>query len=103
MTGILNDKYVLMCVSISVIILISVFLMPGENSDDETDDSIKGIVYDIDQTSRGYTFSFQDTEGRSIRCYFKEMPEESAYSISGNFSDDGSIFFVSEMTPIQSE
>lgn len=100
---IINDKYFLTCISILMIILISVFLTSEETMEDNFNSDIRGIVYDVKQTLNGYTFSFQDTDGNFIKCYYKEMPKELTYCISGNYSKDGSIFFVKEMKLIQSE
>lgn len=62
-----------------------------------------GFVYDIDESSRGYVFNFQKTDGTSIRCFYQKEPENAAYSIKGDFSEDGSMFFVKSMKLIPSE
>lgn len=98
MGGITKDKYFLVCISISLIIIASLFVVPNENKQTTMEnENICGIVYDINKSSKGYTFQFQKTDFSIIKCYYKYEPEVSSYEINGKFSDDGSIFFVSSM------
>jgi len=63
----------------------------GEPEDNE----IIGIAYDVKQTQSGYTFSLDDTDGSTMRCFARTEPVEfEVYIIRGELSDDGGIFFV---------
>jgi hypothetical protein len=98
MSVIAKDKYFLMCISVSLIIIISLFVIPDEKEQITIEnENIYGIVYDINKSSNGYTFQFQKTDCLIIKCYYKYEPDVSLYEINGKFSDDGSIFFVSSM------
>ena len=81
-----------------MILLLTVFINVNEPEDRE----ITGISYDIKTTQSGYTFSLEDTNGKSVRCFFKTEPSElNVYSVKGTFSDDGSMLFVSSMRQIE--
>lgn len=87
------DRYVLLCVSISVVILVITFFSP----EDENEETI-GIVYEVKETQNGYTFFFADDNGDKRKCFNRVEPiEYEIYSIKGTFSDDRSMFFVSSM------
>ncbi len=92
MNGPLKDKYFLLCLSVAFIIVFSSFFIQDQ------DDGRIGVVSDVKESSSGYTFDFED-ESSSFRCFAKEKPVNgSVYTIKGNFSDDGTMFFVSSMT-----
>ena len=56
-----------------------------------------GIVHDVNQSNKGYTFYIETTKG-DIRCYNSEEPfEYGYYRIKGNYSEDGTMFFVESM------
>ncbi|UAL07749.1 MAG: hypothetical protein KRP56_00320 [Candidatus Methanogranum gryphiswaldense] len=98
MSEIIKDKYFLMCISISLIIMLSLFVVSNEKEQIKIEnENIYGIVYDINKSSNGYTFQFQKTDCLIIKCYYKYEPDVGSYEIDGKFSDDGSIFFVSSM------
>ncbi len=86
------DKYSIL--GLSVVVIIGLFLVFSD--DDMMEYDYSGIVSDIEQSRNGYTFSIQIHDGTVIRCYYSEIPIELGYySVKGNFSDDGTIFFVS--------
>ncbi len=90
------DKYML--IGISVIIL--AFLFIHFSDDMNVDHDYTGIVYDIRSTSNGYTFLFDSSEGE-FKCYCSERPVDLGYyGIRGQFSNDGSIFFIDRLTNI---
>jgi hypothetical protein len=93
------DRYSLLCISISLIIITTVFINGEEPEEKDT----AGIAYDIKTTQNGYTFSFDD--GNKItRCFTKTEPKEyELYLIKGSMSDDGSMLFVSSMQPVDHE
>ena len=79
--------------------LLTVFISPEEP---EEDDMMIGIVFDIKQSQNGFTFTFEDSEGRTARCFFRVEPAAFAvYEITGAFSDDGSMLFVDSMKIVQ--
>lgn len=87
------DRNLLLILSaISVILLFSMFDTGAESNWDHS-----GIAYDIRESPSGYTFSF-DTSTETFRCFHSTCPVELGYyRICGEFSDDGSMFFVSDM------
>ncbi|MCL1810789.1 MAG: hypothetical protein FWG41_00995 [Methanomassiliicoccaceae archaeon] len=92
----ISDRYSLLCISVSVIILMMVFVNGDEPGTEDED--IIGIAYDIRSTQSGYSFSFEDTGGGKIRCFTRTEPVEyGIYSINGGFSDDGGMFFINSI------
>ncbi|MCL2148888.1 MAG: hypothetical protein FWH47_06080 [Methanomassiliicoccaceae archaeon] len=88
------DRYSLLCISVSFIILTAVFVLPG----DPEDRSMIGTAYGIKETQNGFTFYMEDTSGERVRCFCRAEPVERAvYAVKGALSDDGSMFFVSSM------
>lgn len=87
------DKYLILGLSvISIMVVFAYFLDDSNVEYDHT-----GIVSGIKGTSSGYTFYLEEN-GRDIKCFYSERPNNlGLYSIKGNYSDDGSIFFVSRM------
>ncbi|MDY0223786.1 MAG: hypothetical protein RBR05_00095 [Candidatus Methanomethylophilaceae archaeon] len=95
---IFNDKYFLLCISVIMIIFITSYINIGTN---ESDDSIVGIVYDINESSKGFTFYFQDVFGNITKCFSYDKPLNNiVYLLKGSMSSDNNIFFVSEMIEI---
>ena len=91
------DRYSLLCISISLIILLMLFI----NADEPQDKDIIGTAFDIRTSQNGYTFSVDDTDGDITRCFARIEPSEfGIYLIKGKASDDGSMFFVSSMQEI---
>lgn len=94
------DRYALLCIAVSLVILAAALFSNEEIEDND----IIGVVFDIDESQSGFTFSFEDHEGNGMRCFTRTMPENnSVYSIRGTMSDDGTMFFVSSMILITSE
>ena len=92
--GILNDRYVL--AGLAVIMFIAVVCVTVPQSDD--DGSLSGIVSDVKATENGNTFTFTDSKGREMRCFYRGTVEEGdVCTITGTYSDDGNIFFISNM------
>lgn len=87
------NKYTLLAVGI--ILVASVFLIFSGQSENDDPDQI-GIVSNIKQSEKGYTF-VMTTESQSFKCFYYEKPEEAAYSFKGSFSEDGTMFFISDM------
>ena len=77
-------------------ILVGSFLVFSDEDIVEYD--ITGIVHDIRETTNGFTFTIDTSNGDSKKCFSREMPRELGYyGICGNYSDDGTIFFISHM------
>lgn len=87
-----SNRYAILGISIVVIAGIFVFFTdPNNIRYDHT-----GIVSDVDDSEKGYTFHLHDAHGNDIRCFSYERPVELGYyAVSGELSDDGNIFFVS--------
>ena len=91
------DRYSLLCVTVSLMILVAVFI----DRDEPEDEDVFGVVYDIKTTKNGYTFFFEDSDGGRTSCFARTEPTEyGVYSIRGSFSDDGGIFFVNSMDAV---
>lgn len=85
---------------LSVILVMTVFVFFSDEDNIEYDYS--GIVSDIRRGENGFTFTL-NTDGCEIRCFFRNEPSYLGYyAVSGVFSDDGSIFFVSDMKDLDS-
>ena len=93
MIKILKDKYFLLCAAIAFIVIISSLSIEDNDSNGRI-----GIVRDVSESSSGYTFYFDQTDGEIIHCYSKTQPDERLCYLKGTWSDDGSMFFVSSLT-----
>ncbi len=88
------NKYVTL--GMAVVVLAGLFLVFSDEGIGEYDHT--GIVHDIRSSSSGYTFYIDMSDGSSLKCFSRSEPSELGYyGISGDLSDDGSIFFVSDM------
>lgn len=95
MPSFVKDKYFLLCLAAAFILLCSSF------DNDMTDTKEIGIVYEITESKNGFVFCFENTDGEKMRCFSRSEPEEgSVYEISGNWSDDGTMFFTDFMTKL---
>lgn len=92
------DRYVI--VGLSVVLVIGIFLA---FSDSEPEPDHTGIVHDVSETRSGYVFELL-IDGRSdLRCFSRDRPLEFGYySVSGSLSNDGSMFFVSDISLLDS-
>ena len=87
----------MLCVSVSLILLLTVFI----STDEPGDNTIIGIASDIKATQSGYTFTIEDIDGVAIRCFTTDKPSKNkVYCIKGTFSDNNSMLFVSSIHPI---
>ena len=63
----------------------------------------RGIAHDVKESSSGYTFYLDCSDGTSMKCFSrKKISELGHYGVSGSFSDDRSIFFVSDIMLLDS-
>jgi hypothetical protein len=90
----LNDRYILIASSVTVILLVCCFV-PLESEEDE-EKTIIGIISDVKDSKKGFVFVIEDISGIEHRCFSDEEPEEMTLcKIKGRQSSDGGIFFVS--------
>ena len=83
----------------AVVVLAGLFLVFSDDDMMEFDHT--GIVHDISASSSGYTFQIDMSDGSSMKCFSRSEPVELGYyGIIGNLSDDGSIFFVSNIVSL---
>lgn len=95
----IEDKYFLLCLA-TCLILIS-FSFTYETDYEQEQDTV-GMVVQINESSKGFVFDIETISGVTIHCFSKNKPEiNGMYSFSGNYSDDGSIFFVSDFSLCQ--
>lgn len=92
------DKYSL--ISISTVLVLALFLTFSGVQNVESDYDYTGLVSDINKSAKGYTFNLI-TDENTIKCFYEQKPDETFYSLKGEFSDDGNIFFVSSMEKVQ--
>jgi hypothetical protein len=94
------DRYSLLCFSVALMIMMTLFLETEEVGEEKR----IGVVYDVDASQSGYVFYFEDSYGERMRCFVRAEPAEfGVYAIKGSFSDDGGLFFVNKMEPIESD
>ncbi len=62
-----------------------------------------GIVSDVHESTSGFVFVL-NPDGPGFRCFSYEEPVDLGYyAVSGEFSDDGNIFFVSSIRNLDIE
>lgn len=89
-------------VGLAVVLVAMTFVLFSEDGPIYEPD-YTGIVTDVRESSSGFTFDLSTYDG-DIRCFFEERPNELGYyGVSGTFSDDGSILFVSSMISLDRE
>ncbi len=97
MVRILKDKYFLLCLAVAFIILSSSLFSDGGGSSDRT----VGVVYDIRETENGFVFDLYDSDGKTMKCFSRNGPEEGGvYEVGGTESDDGTMFFTNSMVKL---
>lgn len=96
MRKMMKDRYFLFCLAVGFIISISAFLMEDESSSLQI-----GSVSSLYESSNGFVFIFDSSEGETFKCFSKQKPDMgTVIGIDGDFSDDGGIFYVSCMISI---
>lgn len=61
----------------------------------EKNPEIVGAVFDVKESSKGYTFKIQDSSGKVMKCFYQKEIAKGTYCIKGRYSEDKTIFFVS--------
>ena len=86
------DRYSILALMIAIMmIVLSSFGLP------DNDESIIGFADDINKNDNGFLFYINDCDGNTIRSFCNERPDDSLHSFHGRYSDDGNIFFVSDI------
>ncbi len=83
------------------VILVAVTMAVFVDGEDRLDPDHTGVVSDISESTSGYVF-YLNTYNDRFRCYCSSCPVDLGYyGVTGSFSDDGSIFFVSFLIPLE--
>jgi hypothetical protein len=91
---IIKDRFVL--AGLALILFMAVVCVTATGT--ETENSISGMISDVKETDNGNTFTFTDTKGNEMRCFYRgTVTNGDVCTISGTYSDDGNIFFISSM------
>ena len=91
------NKYALMCIITSIMLLITFFISNEKPMYNDSTEII-GIVYDVTKTDNGYIFYVDDTDGIYNKCFSRSEPiKERLYLIQGKISEDKNIFFTEHM------
>lgn len=91
----ITDKYILASLAL-ILIIASVCIFIDDNDEDIT---TVGIISNVKETENGNTFILTDSKGISIRCFFNMSVKDGMIcSVTGSFSKDGTMFFVSGLT-----
>ena len=89
------DKYLIICCFSFIIVFSFAFMYNGVEG---SDDDIIGVVIEMRESDSGFVFDIEDCSGMQYHCFAKNQIERNGvYRLSGSFSKDNSIFFVSEM------
>lgn len=93
------DKYAILSITtiILIILLISLEYSP---TDEKSDDTHIGLIYDIKETDKGMVFFLEDTNGKSMKCFLDEKTvfDDGLKILKGGYSADGKIFFVENIS-----
>jgi len=94
---IFHDRYAL--VAVAAILIVSAVCLTDAVPETPSGTEITGIVSDVRSTQSGFTFLVTDGSGTATKCFHSaDVTEGSVCSVSGRFSDDGSILFASRVT-----
>jgi len=94
---IFHDKYAL--AAIAAILIVSVVCLTDLVPEPSLDIEVTGVVTDVKRTQNGFTFVITDASGTATKCFHPEgSAEGSVCTVSGRFSDDGSILFANRVT-----
>lgn len=89
-------------IGLSVLFIAGMFVF--FSNEDNIEYEISGIVSDVRISPNGYTFIIVTAAGDEIKCFSYEEPVYLGhYAISGEFSQDGNIFFVSVLRNLDIE
>lgn len=88
-----TSKYTVLGVSLILISILFVFFSDSDNLEYD----YSGIVSDISKSDNGYTFDLH-IPGDVFRCFYENEPENLGhYSVIGEFSNDGDMYFIETM------
>lgn len=87
-----SGRYTLLGLSVVAVACVFVFFSDPDNIDYD----YTGIISDVSESTSGFTFHLHTAAREDIRCFSYEEPLELGYyAVSGEFSNDGNIFFTS--------
>lgn len=90
-----TDRYGMLCIAVSLVLFANIVLFDG---DVESNEKI-GVINDIKKTQNGFSFTFEDSEGSIIKCFYDDEPiDNGIYAIEGRMSENEKILFLSSMT-----
>lgn len=82
-------------------ILVALTMSVFVGGEDRLEPDYTGVVSDIKESTSGYVF-YLNTYNDRIRCYCSSCPSDLGYyGVTGSFSDDGNIFFVSFLISLE--
>lgn len=88
------DRYVILAVSVVLLICMFSFF------NIEEDESIIGYADNISETDSGFVFSIISEDGNETKSYFSEKPDTCLHRFYGNYSEDGSVFFIDNISEL---
>ena len=93
MSGILKDKYFILCLVVSIVLVATSIVKDSDVN------GMIGTVSDVSESSNGFVFYFDTSEGTTQKCFCRERPDvRHVYLVDGKLSDDGTILFISSMS-----
>ena len=84
--------------SVTGIMLVSVFAIPLGG---DSNGSMVGFASDVQPSSNGFTFNFEDSDDNVFRCFSSSNIREGVCKIKGSFSSNGSMFFVESIEYVE--
>jgi hypothetical protein len=83
--------------AVSLILITGAFALFSDDSPDTDENVVSGIAHDINKTESGYVFYVEDGNGNNVKCFARFEPNDSDICcLSGSWSEDSTIFFVSK-------
>lgn len=99
MTDFLRDRYFI--TGLFLVLLFSLIWV-SVNGEEENKENTEGIVHDVRKTENGFVFLMDFSDGTTQKCFSREKPKNmSVYRVNGEYSEDGSMFFVKNMILIE--
>lgn len=94
--SVFHEKYFLLCLIVSFVLFSFAFNYSDVNNNQT---EYCGIISEINQTNNGFVCSFIDENNNNMSIFTKNKPSlYDCYILTGNYSEDNSIFFVLSMS-----
>ena len=88
------NRYSLLAIVVIIIVVITTFFdLPNNDNHIE----MIGFAADISESRSGFVFYIHLENGDEIKAFYSQRPDDSLHSFSGKYSEDGNIFFVSNI------